>query len=190
MLTVLLWPPDEVENSWASKKCPSVAFQVFWSADWVSVPRKSQISCKCPFVVESVSHVWPCDPMDCSTPGSPVLHCLLELAQIHVHWVSHAIQPSHPLLPSSPPALNLSEHQGLFQWVGSSHHVTKVLELQLPVMTWKIMENGLSILGLDSFYCKRNRRCWMTSHIPSPPLIMILRWKFPSTGCLKKSWCM
>ena len=55
-----------------------------------------------------------CDPMDCSTPGFPVHHQLLELAQTHVHWVSDAIQSSHPLLPPSPPSLNLSQHQGLF----------------------------------------------------------------------------
>ena len=64
-----------------------------------------------------------CDPMDCSTPGFPVLHHLPELAQIHVYWVIDAIQPSHPLLPPSPPALNLSQHQGLFQWVSSSHQM-------------------------------------------------------------------
>ena len=70
-----------------------------------------------------------CDPMDCNTPGFLVLHHLLELAQTHVSWVSDAIQPSHPL--SSPsPALNLSQHQGLFQWVSSSHQVAKVLEFQ------------------------------------------------------------
>ena len=56
-----------------------------------------------------------CDPMDCSTSGFPVFHCLLEFAQTHVHRVDDAIQPSHPLSPSSPPALNLSQHQGLFQ---------------------------------------------------------------------------
>ena len=71
------------------------------------------------------------DPMHCSTPGFPVLHHLLELTQTHVHQVGDAIQPSHPLLSPSPPAFNLSQHQGLFQWVGSSHHVGKVLELQL-----------------------------------------------------------
>ena len=72
-----------------------------------------------------------CDPMDCSTPGSPVLHHLLELAQTHVHWVSDAIQPSGPLLSPFPPAINLSQHLGLFQWIGSSRQVAKVLELQL-----------------------------------------------------------
>ena len=71
-----------------------------------------------------------CDPMDCSTPGFPVLHCLLEFAQTHVCWVGDAFQLSHPLLLLSPPALNLSQHQGLFQWVSSSHQEAKVLELQ------------------------------------------------------------
>ena len=71
------------------------------------------------------------NPIDGSKPGSAVLHCLLGLAQIHVYWVGNALQPSHPLLPSSPFAFNLSQHQDLFQWVGSSHQVAKVLELQL-----------------------------------------------------------
>ena len=64
-----------------------------------------------------------CTPLDCSTPGLPVHHQLPELAQTHVHWVSDAIQPSYPLSSPSPPAFNLSQHQGLFQWVGSSHQV-------------------------------------------------------------------
>ena len=58
-----------------------------------------------------------CDPMDCNTPGLPVHHQLPEFTQTHVHWVSDAIQPSHPLSSLSPPAFNLSQHQGLFQWV-------------------------------------------------------------------------
>ena len=72
-----------------------------------------------------------CNPMDCSTPGFPVLHYVPEFAQTHVYWVGDAIQPSHPLLPAFPPALNLSHHQGLFQWIGSSNQMAKVLELQL-----------------------------------------------------------
>ena len=72
-----------------------------------------------------------CDLMDCSTPGLPVHHQLLESTQTHVHWVSDAIQSSYPLSSPSPPALNLSQHQGLFQWVSSSHQVAKVLEFQL-----------------------------------------------------------
>jgi len=65
--------------------------------------------------------------MDCSTPGFPVLHCLLGFAQTHVHWVSTAIQPSHPLSSPSPFAFNLSQHQGLSQWVSSLHQVAKLL---------------------------------------------------------------
>ena len=79
-------------------------------------------------------------PMDCSTPGLPVHHWIPEFAQTQVHWVSDAIQPSHPLSSPSPPAFNLSQHQGLFQWVSSLHQVAKVLELQLQhqfnLTTW------------------------------------------------------
>ena len=71
-----------------------------------------------------------CDLMNCSTPGLPVHHQLLEPTQTHVHWVSDAIQSSHPLLSPSPPALNLSQNQALFKWVSSSHQVAKVLEFQ------------------------------------------------------------
>ena len=66
-------------------------------------------------VVQSLSRVRLCDTMDCSTTGFPVLHYLLEFAQTHVHSVSDAIQPSHPLPPPSPPVLNLSQQHGLFQ---------------------------------------------------------------------------
>ena len=72
-----------------------------------------------------------CDPMNHSTPGLPVHHQLLESTQTHVHRVSDAIQPSHPLSYPSPPALNPSQHQGLFPSVNSSHEVAKVLEFQL-----------------------------------------------------------
>ena len=71
------------------------------------------------------------DPMNRSTPGLPVHHQLPEFTQTHVHRVCDAIQPSHPLLCPSPPALNPSQHQSLFQWVNSSHKVAKVLEFQL-----------------------------------------------------------
>ena len=71
-----------------------------------------------------------CYPMDCSTPVFPVLHHPSEYAQTHIHWINDAIQPSHPQSPY-PPALNLSPHQGLFQWVSSLHQVAKVLELHL-----------------------------------------------------------
>ena len=69
-----------------------------------------------------------CYPVDHSTPGLPVHHQLLEFTQTHVHRVSDAIQPSHPLSSPSPPAPNPSQHQSLFKWVNSSHEVAKVLE--------------------------------------------------------------
>ena len=72
-----------------------------------------------------------CNPRNHSTPGLPVHHQLLEFTQTHVHRGGDAIQPSHPLSSPSPPAPNPSQHQGLFQWVNSSHEVAKVLEFQL-----------------------------------------------------------
>ena len=71
--------------------------------------------------------------MNRSMPGLPVHHQLSEFTQTHVHRVGDAIQPSHPLLSPSPPAHNPSQHQGLFQWVNSSHEVAKVLEFQLHI---------------------------------------------------------
>ena len=83
--------------------------------------------------ISSVAQLCPTlhDHMDCSMPGFPVHHQLPELAQTHVHQVGNDIQPSHPLSSPFPPAFNLSQHQGLFQWVHSSHQVTKVLEFHL-----------------------------------------------------------
>ena len=86
------------------------------------LPISSSVTQSCPTL---------CNPMDYGTSGFPVNHQLRELTQTHVHRVGDAIQPSHPLLSPSPPALNLSQHQGLFQWVRSSHQVAKVLELRL-----------------------------------------------------------
>ena len=71
-----------------------------------------------------------CDPMDCSMPGLPVHHQLVEFTQTHVHHISDATQPSHPLSSPSPPTFNLSQNQGLFKWVSSLHRVAEVLELQ------------------------------------------------------------
>ena len=94
-----------------------------------------------------------CDPMDSSTPGFPVLHHLIEFAQTHVHWVGDTIRPSNPLLPHSFPALILSQHQGLFQWVSSSHQVTW-LELQLgaevSASVLRVNIHGWCPLGLSS----------------------------------------
>ena len=81
----------------------------------------------------SITQLWStlCNPKDCSTQGLPVHHQLPELAQTHVHWVSDAIQPSHSLWSPFPSGFNFAQHQGVFQWVSSSHQVAKVLELQL-----------------------------------------------------------
>ena len=87
--------------------------------------------------------------MDCSTPGFPVRHQLPELAQTHIYWVGDAIQPSHPLSSPSSSALNLSQHQSLFQWVGSLHQVAEILELQLQHQSFQwtfrvdLLQNGL-----------------------------------------------
>ena len=97
----------------------------------------------------SVAQLCPtlCNPTDCNTPGFPVLYHLPELAQGHVHWVSDDIQPSSPLSSPSPPALNLSQHQGLFQWVSSSHQVAKGLEFQHQSFQWifrtDLLQDGL-----------------------------------------------
>ena len=92
---------------------------------WILIPfhwSVSSVAQSCPTL---------CDPMNCSMPGLSVHHQLPEFTQTHVHQVGDAIQPSHPLSSPSPPAPNPSQHQGLFQWVNSSHKVAKVLEFQL-----------------------------------------------------------
>ena len=90
-----------------------------WQPRWVWDLEKNQI--------RSVAQLCPtlCDPMNRSTPGLPVHHQLLEFTETHVHRVSDAIQPSHPLSSPSPPAPDPSQHQSLFQWVNSSHEVEK-----------------------------------------------------------------
>ena len=83
--------------------------------------------------------------MDCM-PGLPVHHQLLEFTQTHVHWVSDPIQPSHLLSSPFPPAFNLSQHQGVFYWVGSSHQVAKVLELQLEHQSFQWISELISFM--------------------------------------------
>ena len=82
--------------------------------------------------------------LPCPSPTS-------ELAQIHVRWVSDAVQPSHPLSSPSSPAFNPSQHQGLFKWVNSSHQVAEVLELQLPSISLSKESSGLISFSIDSF---------------------------------------
>ena len=112
-----------------------------WQVD--SLPLSHQWSPVCPYIgnirkhvqfrsVQSLSCIL-CfaTPWTKSTPGLSVHQQLRESTQTNVHWVSNAIQPSHPLSSPSPPALNLSQHQSLFNWVSSSHQVAKILEFQL-----------------------------------------------------------
>ena len=89
---------------------------------------------QCSLVTQSYPTL--CNPMDCSTPDFPVHHHLPELALTHVNWVCDAIQPSHPLASPPPPTFNLSQHQGLYQWVSSSHQVARVLKLQHQSFQW------------------------------------------------------
>ena len=86
----------------------------------------------------SVSQSCPtlCSPMDCSMPVFPIHHQHQGPTQTHVHWVGDAIQPSHPLSSASPPAFNISQNQGLFQWVRSLPQIVKVLELHLQSFQW------------------------------------------------------
>ena len=117
---VLRWCSENMKplhNGTINNFCPSFSISPFLNLVWFSSVTQS-----CPTV---------CNPMDWSMPGFPVHHQLPELAQTHVHQIGDVVQPSHPLLSPSPPAFNLSQHQGLFQWVSSSHQVAKVLEFQL-----------------------------------------------------------
>ena len=81
-----------------------------------------------------------CDPMNCSMPGLPVHHQLPEFIQTHVQRVGDTIQPSHPLFSPSP-ALNLSQHQGLYNWVNSLHQVAKVLEFQVMTLLFNMLSS-------------------------------------------------
>ena len=103
----------------------SVFFPILAAIIWSTSDTLSSVQCSCSVVSDSFN------PMDCSMPGFPVHHHLLKLTQTHVHRIGDAIQPSHPLPSPSSPALNLPQHQGLFQWVSSLYQVAKVLELQL-----------------------------------------------------------
>ena len=108
------------------------------------------------------------DPMDCSTPGLP--RHLPEFDQVHVHWIGwiDAIQSSHPLPPSSPFAFNLSQHQGLFQWVSSLHQVAKVLELQLQHQSFPVNSQDwfpIGLVGLISLLSKGLSRIFSSTTV-------------------------
>ena len=103
--------------------------------------------CCCCSVAQLCLTLW--DRMDCNTPGSLVLQHLPEFAQTHVHWIGDIIHLPHPLSSPSPSAFNLSQHQGLFQWVCSSIQVAKVLEFQLQHQSFQwifrpdFLQNGM-----------------------------------------------
>ena len=101
----------------------SVQARLLWS-NYTDYPQFASVAQSCPTL---------CDPMDCEMPGFPVHLQLPEIAQTHGYHISDAIQPSSPLSSPSPPALNLSKHQGLFKWVSSSHQVAKVLEFSFSI---------------------------------------------------------
>ena len=104
--------------------------------------------------------------MNHSTPGLPVHHQLPEFTQTHVHRVGDAIQPSHPLLSPSPPALNLSHHQGLFQWVSSLHQMAKVLEFQLQHQSfqWTLGLISFRMDWLDLLAVQRTLKSFLQCH--------------------------
>ena len=109
--------------------------------------------------IRSVAQSCPtlCNPMNRSTPGLPVHHQLPEFTETHVHQVSDAIQPSHPLSSPSPLALNPSQHQSLFQWVNPSHEMAKVLEFQLSIIPSKEIPGLISFKAFD---CVDHNKLW------------------------------
>ena len=129
----------------------------------------------------------PCDPMDCSTPGLPVHHQLLEFTQTHVHWVSDTIQPSHLLLSPSPPTFNLSQHHGLFQGVSSLHQVAKVLEFQLQHQSfqWTLRTDFLYVGLLGSLCSPRNSQ----ESSPTPEFKSIILFSYCYSINKACFWC-
>ena len=157
---------------------------------------------------QSVSCPTLCDPMDWSTPSFPVHHQLPELAQTHIHWVSDAIQPSHPLLSPSPPAFNLFQHQSLFKWVSSLYQVAKVLEVQLQLSVLPMNIQDWFPLGLTSLISLQSKglsrvfsnitvqkhqffaaqlSLWPNSHIHTWLLEKAQLWL---DGLLSVKWCL
>ena len=167
-----------------------------FATSWAIARQAPQLSS----VVQSCQTL--CDPMDCSTPGLPVHHQLLEFTQTHVHWVGDAIELSHPL--SSPSlAFNLSNHHSLFKWVSSSHQVAKVLELQLQHQSfqWTFRTDFLSD-GLLGSPCSprdsqkssptplfKSMNSSVLSFLDGPTLISRCDyWKNHSLGCMDICW--
>ena len=122
---------------WKQPRCPSTDEQI--KKLWYTY--KMEYSVQFSSVIQSCPTL--CDPMDYSIPGFPVHHQLPELAQTHVHWVSDATQPSDPLSSPSPPTFNLSQQQGLFQWVSCSYQVARVSSsasaLPMNIQDWFLL---------------------------------------------------
>ena len=133
---------------------------------WFNTKCKSVLCCGHCYSVAKLCPT-PCDPMDCSTSGFPILHHLLEFVQTHIHWVGDTIQPSHPLLSTSLLDLNLSQHQDLFQWVSSLHQIAKVVELQLQhqFSQWILRVDFLRLTALISLLSKRLSRVFSSNTI-------------------------
>ena len=121
-----LLSPGDLPNPRIKSPSPALAGKfILPLSHWENLYSRVQFS----LVTQSCLTLW--DPMNHSTPGLPVHHRLLEFTQTHVHRVGDSIQPSYPLSSPSRPAPNPSQHQGLFQWVNSSHEVASILEFQL-----------------------------------------------------------
>ena len=116
--------------------------------NWLKSLQFSSVAQSCPTL---------CNPVNRSTPGLPVHHQLLEFTQTHVHWVGDAIQPSHPLSSPSLPAFSVSQHQGLFKWVSSSHQVAKVLEFSASTSVFPMNIQDWAPLGWTGLISLQSR---------------------------------
>jgi len=126
--------------------------------------------------------------MDCSTPGSPVLHCLLEFTQIHVDWVSDANKLFHPLMPSSP-TFSLSQHQGLFQWVGSSNQVAKLLSFSFSFSISPSSEYSVLIsFGLIVLQFKRLSRVFSNTTVWKHQFLLLSFLNGPTLTSVHDYW--
>ena len=134
-----MFPGSQLMSEW---RLEAISLDFYWPMDNSHIIHSVQFSS----VTQSCLTL--CDPMDCSTPGFPVHHQLLEPTQTHVHWVGDAIQLSHALSSPSPPAFNLFQRQGLFQWVSSSCQVAKVLGVSASAIVLPMNIQDWFLLGL------------------------------------------
>ena len=130
------WQSDKSQYHITYSSCPLTYDQKYLYIE--KIMTRLQVSV---VVVQTPSCVWLYNPKDCSTSGLPVPHHLPGFSQVLVYYIGDAVQASHPPMPSSPSALNLSQHQGLFQWVVCSQQMTKILELQHQSFQWIFRAN-------------------------------------------------